>query len=411
MTEGTHSEFDMLDVGFGTLPRGDVNVDFFRSGFNPQTGDQVKGGFVSPKRVKNFVVADVMHLPFKADAFKVAFSSHTIEHVQNPLLMLREMCRVAERKVIVRCPHRRGSGAVMPFHLNYLDEEWFRKASELLGFEGSQFITYYDYPISSPLKKISSSHVMTTLPWRALQRLERRHLNAKVGIPFEVEAWIRKKQHPAISSRVKFVVVYSNPVVFKTSFESNTYVATENLIAHFSEGRESIPLLFNQMVQKHLRENTWFVFCTEDFAPVEDLRKHFQNKNTNTIYGPIGTRLPYEKHFGQVNRTGGGKIGRRLCEDAPVQTLDEMCLVAHAEVFRQGLFFDERFHSYFYGADLCLQAYTTGFDVMATQIECQISKEYSEKNIVSIEYLSSLNAFREKWKRLLPLRTLTTLVT
>jgi hypothetical protein len=410
MTEDAHSEFNMLDVGFGTLPRGDVNVDFFRSGFNPQTGDQIKGGFVSPKKVKNFVVADVMHLPFKANAFKVAFSSHTIEHVKNPMLMLREMCRVAERKVIVRCPHRRGSGAVMPFHLNYLDEEWFRKASELLGFEGSQFITFYDYPISSPLKKIGSSGITATLPWRALQRLERRHLNAKVGIPFEVEAWIRKKS-PANSSGVKFVVIYNNPVVFKNSFESNTYIASENLISHFSEGRESVPMLFNQMIQKHLRENTWFVFCTEGFAPEEDLQKHFQNKNTGAIYGPIGTRLPYEKYFGQVHRTGGGTIGRRLSEDAPVQTLDEVCLVAHAEVFRQGLSFDERFQRHFYGTDLCMQAYTSGFDVMATQTECRINNAHFPETIVSREYLQSLNEFREKWSMFLPLRTLTTVVT
>jgi len=50
MTEDAHSEFNMLDVGFGTLPRGDVNVDFFRSGFNPQTGDQIKAALCLRKK-------------------------------------------------------------------------------------------------------------------------------------------------------------------------------------------------------------------------------------------------------------------------------------------------------------------------------------------------------------------------
>jgi len=46
-----------------------------------------------------------MHLPFKDESFNAVFSSHTIEHVQNPLLMLREMCRVANEKIVVRCMH------------------------------------------------------------------------------------------------------------------------------------------------------------------------------------------------------------------------------------------------------------------------------------------------------------------
>lgn len=88
-----------LDVGCGTEPKGDVNVDFFKRGFNPQTGDQIHGEFMSPLKIQNFILADAEWLPFKDDCFDVVFSSHVMEHVQNPLLMLREMCSVAKRKV------------------------------------------------------------------------------------------------------------------------------------------------------------------------------------------------------------------------------------------------------------------------------------------------------------------------
>jgi hypothetical protein len=52
--------FRMLDVGCGTKPKGDVNVDFFSGGFNPQTGDQIKGEFMSPQEIPNFVRADAI---------------------------------------------------------------------------------------------------------------------------------------------------------------------------------------------------------------------------------------------------------------------------------------------------------------------------------------------------------------
>ena len=83
-------EFNVLDVGSGNQPRGDVNVDLFRGSSSPK------------KRANNFVDADAEFLPFKDEAFDVAFSAFTIEQVKDPFLMLKEMCRVAKRKTIVR---------------------------------------------------------------------------------------------------------------------------------------------------------------------------------------------------------------------------------------------------------------------------------------------------------------------
>jgi len=135
-----------LDVGYGSNPKGTVNVDFFREGYNPQTGDQKKGEYVRAQNIENFIVGDAMHLPFKDEVFDVVFSTHVIEHVADPAGMLREMNRVCKGKMIVCCPHRKGSNAKKPFHINYLDEVWFQRVASSMGLN-MQYSIAYEYPV------------------------------------------------------------------------------------------------------------------------------------------------------------------------------------------------------------------------------------------------------------------------
>ena len=410
MSREDQLEFNLLDVGCGTRPKGDVNVDFFSSGFNPQTGNQIQGEYMTPRKIKNFVIADASHLPFRDGSFNVVFSSHTIEHVENPTLMFRELCRIAKRKVIVRCPHRKGSGAVMPFHLHYFDEDWFEKASGSLGFESEQFINVYDYPISGKFKKNFPEVLQSSLPWRALRHFERAELNAKARVPFELEAWVKKKRSYAESGKVMFVVVYDSPQMYRSGFASSSYVQGENVVAYHNVHGEPIPKVFNRIVQKHLDENVWFVFCHQDFVLQEDLQAHLKEKETEAIYGPMGVRLAENKFYGRVTQTGGKPVGSKIIRDTPVQTLDERCLVAHVQVFRQGLSFDERLCFDLYGADFCMQAYAMGLDVLATPLRCQYPVEAPQSAGTSAEHFMALKLFKEKWKHFLPIRTLTTIV-
>jgi hypothetical protein len=193
-TSEEQSVFGTLDVGCGAKPKGDVNIDFFRGGQNPQAGDQIRGEFMTPRKIRNFIVADAMHLPIKSKGFEVVLSSHTIEHVQEPLLMLREMCRAANKQVAVRFPHRKGSGAVMPYHVNFLDEGWFRKAADILGWESEEFVTKWDYPISSRLRKICPVKWQKNLYWSALEHLERLKFMDRFRAPFEIEVWLTRKK-------------------------------------------------------------------------------------------------------------------------------------------------------------------------------------------------------------------------
>jgi ubiquinone/menaquinone biosynthesis C-methylase UbiE len=143
-----------LDVGCGSTPKGTVNVDFFREGYNPQTGDQKIGEYMKARNIENFIVADALYLPFKDAAFNVVFSSHVIEHVPDAKAMLLEMNRVCKRKIIIHCPHRKGSGAVRPFHVNYLDENWFQNVASNIGLS-IKYSFSYEFPIFRGIVKFT----------------------------------------------------------------------------------------------------------------------------------------------------------------------------------------------------------------------------------------------------------------
>lgn len=74
MVEGSDQKM-ILDVGCGSNPSGDVNCDLKRGRVN--------------------IICDAEHLPFKDKAFVTVYSSHCLEHIQQPLAALREFQRVA----------------------------------------------------------------------------------------------------------------------------------------------------------------------------------------------------------------------------------------------------------------------------------------------------------------------------
>jgi GT2 family glycosyltransferase len=169
--------------------------------------------------------------------------------------------------------------------------------------------------------------------------------------------------------------------------------------------------VFNRVAKQYLDKDVWLVFCHQDFILNEDLGLRLRDKDIEAVYGSIGAHSTYSKLFGRVIQTNGSPIGSELTGDHPVQTLDEMCLIVHSRAFQEKLFFDERFSFHFYGADYCMQAYISGFDVLALQLNCQHKSRTLRGDITSKEYVSSLNTFREKWKQFLPIRTTTKLIT
>lgn len=121
------SGLKVLDVGCGYLPRGDVNVDLC---VKPSIHRNIA---LNVKRIPNFVLADSQHLPFKNACFDKVPSSHVIEHVDKPMLMLQEMVRVSKRYVLVRCPHRFDPHFHRnKEHKNKFGNQWFKQAFAML---------------------------------------------------------------------------------------------------------------------------------------------------------------------------------------------------------------------------------------------------------------------------------------
>jgi len=117
----------VLDVGCGDNPHGSVNCDL-NVGQTLEGGDQKRGIVIVPKQIPNFVKCSGLQLPFRDRSFEEAVCSHVIEHTTDPTQLLKELIRVARRKVTVRCPHRFSRGAKFPFHVHFFNKSWFAKS-------------------------------------------------------------------------------------------------------------------------------------------------------------------------------------------------------------------------------------------------------------------------------------------
>jgi len=109
-----------LDIGCGTEPKGDVNCDLFK-GITPHL---IRNEPIVPKEIPNFIQCDVVHLPFPDHTFDVVNASEVIEHLENPILALREMKRVSKRLVTLDVPNlRRLTPEDNRFHLYSWSDE------------------------------------------------------------------------------------------------------------------------------------------------------------------------------------------------------------------------------------------------------------------------------------------------
>ena len=134
-----------LDIGCGATPSGDVNCDLFTEDVGHWTGKTDQKHALRFKKIPNFVICDSQYLPFKSASFDFVYCSHVIEHVNNPFLLFRELYRVSQRKIVIKCPHRLGERMFLPknpFHKNYFKSSWFINAAKRAGIGNSNLHVY-----------------------------------------------------------------------------------------------------------------------------------------------------------------------------------------------------------------------------------------------------------------------------
>ena len=136
------------------------------------------------------------------------------------------------------------------------------------------------------------------------------------------------------------------------------------------EKNESIPVLYNRFLDSRpADEDAWYVFCHEDFEPLEPLPEVIAKADRGSLWGPIGviTRrrfFIYEQwHLcGTINgcaRDGSNpiRIGHDVSCGTPVDTFDCQCLIVHSSlIVRAGLRFDEHLTFDLYLEDICIAA-------------------------------------------------------
>jgi len=99
-------EMFTCDVGCGSRPKGDVNVDLLVKDEDPlRFNIQSKPNFiVADVIVPNFIVADARFLPFKNKVFDKTFCFHMIEHVSDDGKAYEEFNRITREEIEIRVP-------------------------------------------------------------------------------------------------------------------------------------------------------------------------------------------------------------------------------------------------------------------------------------------------------------------
>lgn len=143
-----------LDVGCGDRPKGNVNLDR-NVGRTEELYFQHRK--INPKQIPNFIQADAHYLPFRKNSFNKVYCFHTLEHLADPIKVLKEIIRVVNGEIEIRLPnhyHERFQCMFVPQRRSYVKRfhkhSFCKKDLERMGFVIYQ--NFYIFNILSNLK-------------------------------------------------------------------------------------------------------------------------------------------------------------------------------------------------------------------------------------------------------------------
>jgi ubiquinone/menaquinone biosynthesis C-methylase UbiE len=128
---------DCLDIACGDIPQGTVNLDLYRGDTKHRHDDNIH-----IKLTPNFIVGDACHLPFRTGTFDLVRCTHIIEHLDDPVTLIREMTRVSRHHITIVTPFKYGYYAGMTVlskprregaHKQTFDAAWFEHVFQKLG--------------------------------------------------------------------------------------------------------------------------------------------------------------------------------------------------------------------------------------------------------------------------------------
>lgn len=131
-----------------------MNIDLFieATAHRSLEADMRNNTDVKLSGIPNLIRADCgsrffRHLPIRDNAFDMTVSNHTIEHVDEPFLLLKEMVRVTKPngKIQVTTPHKLSHNRKWILHKHSFNIAWFVKAFRVLNVEMAKTRKNYKY--------------------------------------------------------------------------------------------------------------------------------------------------------------------------------------------------------------------------------------------------------------------------
>lgn len=160
-------------------------------------------------------------------------------------------------------------------------------------------------------------------------------------------------------------VPYVNREMADQFFTANSNLSEFDI--HLIDNREraaGLPLIYNEIIGRHIEEDRWLFFVHEDFE-VKGAFIDTSHLAINGVYGTFGIRLmrnapvPYGRHICS-NKDGSRRVevGMGISRPTWVETLDCQSVLLHTRMLRANPFlrFDEALTFDLYAEEFCLNA-------------------------------------------------------
>lgn len=210
---------------------------------------------------------------------------------------------------------------------------------------------------------------------------------------------------------MQIVTVYNNKDCYDLNIAMNKVMQCHELIG-YDNRKSNIPITvrYNNFIRTKLKDNSWVIFCHQDFSFLENPEYILEKTNRHFIYGVTGTKLfknsfiafikkylPLNnwKLYGQILQGRNNKKPYRhgifVREPKEVDTVDCCCIIVHGWLIKKyNLLFDEKLDFHLYSEDLCIAAKQKyGIKTKVLQMKCRHMSEgdYSKSFEKSAGYL------------------------
>ena len=224
---------------------------------------------------------------------------------------------------------------------------------------------------------------------------------------------------------INIVSVVNNFEQYNNLISDNNFIKTYSKIA-FDNSIENIAITkrYNGYIDNSMPDNTWVVFCHQDFEFKEDIAPILENLDTSYIYGPIGatwkerfticlhlsSKKPFRFRIGKTKRkypigeiwensqVEMYKVGKYLHSPELVDTVDCCCIIIHSSLIKKyNLRFDENLDWHSYSEDFSLNAKVKN-NILTKAV--QINAIHHSKGSFNKGHEISLKYLRAKYKNM-----------